>query len=825
MIVIEDGRKSFTQWDKGIYVLIDEGCDSIDVSRSDKKVSRNVKVQKAGSVFRAAVPDALLTEAGYLNISCIAEEKDGNRTISTYRFRITPRAKPENYAFGHEELGSWKALLLRMNALERAAREGRFDGSPGVGIQAVEPYLTAEMSGFENVYHVILTNGQIFELRVHNGRDGKAGADGEPGADGNGISRIELVSQSTESGGQSIYRIFYSDGGTFDYTVYNGKDGEKGASISSVTIEKMEEQSEADPFVTKSYVMRIIESDESTVRYNAPQEKTEEERMIAQYNVGILNSISGVAKTKNEDFKINILDGLQIRQNAGTVYLLGKKYEFKGEVRTFANSTSGRRTAMFFRLNKTDNSIIGYWKGCKTDVAEIVTISGSETLPVRNDQYFDVVIAYVDIPANATVLTDDMIHDLRGDPAYCGYVEYVIGGGSGGGGGETYAPMTGATADTDGSAGLVPQPKAGEHGKFLRGDGTWAEADKTLTKDGYAADAKVVGEKISELSVKIADGVSWNELKDKPFYLNKTLFIALTKDDFTVSDKDGIVKYLYRSTPKLDWITSLESVALEIEIVDINGKRYTATQDSIDINFEKDTTDDDYEYWICYSDYSMFEIVSGVDLDFYDDKYYYKDEWGILVGDGRELSEINVKIYSVDVKKIPEICLDAAIGKTKITVGGLLNESEYEIGPRVIVPDLLIPISPNGRQDEEIYYDRVLERLKIVGNLFPYKGKINYRFSLKTPISVGESISFDISSEGDTLWDKVGYYSSWQGSFLLFDLASNYSGGGTMQFLAFRDAYVKFCAVAASNIGKLYTVTFEYINNYKTLNVTIKCIV
>ena len=63
--------------------------------------------------------------------------------------------------------------------------------------------------------------------------------------------------------------------------------------------------------------------------------------------------------------------------------------------------------------------------------------------------------------------------------------------------------MTGATADTDGAAGLVPAPKAGEQEKFLRGDGTWVEADKTLSKDGYAADAKVVGEKISELSGKI----------------------------------------------------------------------------------------------------------------------------------------------------------------------------------------------------------------------------------------------------------------------------------------------------------------------------------
>lgn len=69
--------------------------------------------------------------------------------------------------------------------------------------------------------------------------------------------------------------------------------------------------------------------------------------------------------------------------------------------------------------------------------------------------------------------------------------------------GGTTSTMTGATADTDGSAGLVPAPKAGEQDKFLRGDGTWAESDKTLSKDGYAADAKIVGEKFSELSGKI----------------------------------------------------------------------------------------------------------------------------------------------------------------------------------------------------------------------------------------------------------------------------------------------------------------------------------
>lgn len=34
--------------------------------------------------------------------------------------------------------------------------------------------------------------------------------------------------------------------------------------------------------------------------------------------------------------------------------------------------------------------------------------------------------------------------------------------------------LTGATETTDGTSGVVPAPKAGDQGKFLRGDGTWA---------------------------------------------------------------------------------------------------------------------------------------------------------------------------------------------------------------------------------------------------------------------------------------------------------------------------------------------------------------
>lgn len=356
--------------------------------------------------------------------------------------------------------------------------------------------------------------------------------------------------------------------------------------------------------------------------------------------------------------------------------------------------------------------------------------------------------------------------------------------------------------------------------------------DSTLTQPGQPADAAAVGDRLSVLSEEIADGVSWNELKDKPFYLEKTLVVELTKDDFTVNDQDGYIEYMYRSTPKLDWFTSAESIAFDIEIVDTNGRRYTATQDSIDVYFENDNTDDGYEYRCCYSD--LFEIVSGVDLDLYDDEYYYKDEWGVLVGYyGLEFSEINIKIYRVDVKKIPESCLDAAIGRTAITVGSVLYGSEGEIPTNVVVPDLRIPISPSDT-GEYIYYDRILGNLRTSGDLFPYGGVVDYVFNQAIPTTAGSSISFDISSEGDTLWDTIGYNSPWYfGRYLTFKLNSYYivdvdvvTAGGVIEFLSCgNSSYGYITAVASSILGHLYTILFKYTNSNKTLNVTIKCVV
>lgn len=73
------------------------------------------------------------------------------------------------------------------------------------------------------------------------------------------------------------------------------------------------------------------------------------------------------------------------------------------------------------------------------------------------------------------------------------------------------AVMIGATADTNGSAGLVPAPQAGDQNKFLRGDGKWIEiatGDTDLSE--YAKKTEVIdiiNESTTELEIneKIAE--------------------------------------------------------------------------------------------------------------------------------------------------------------------------------------------------------------------------------------------------------------------------------------------------------------------------------
>lgn len=75
----------------------------------------------------------------------------------------------------------------------------------------------------------------------------------------------------------------------------------------------------------------------------------------------------------------------------------------------------------------------------------------------------------------------------------------------------TYGSMTGATASTAGSTGLVPAPTAGAQDKYLKGDGTWGTP--TDTKYSAGAGIDLSGTTFSNSGVRsIAAGSSANQL-------------------------------------------------------------------------------------------------------------------------------------------------------------------------------------------------------------------------------------------------------------------------------------------------------------------------
>ena len=62
-----------------------------------------------------------------------------------------------------------------------------------------------------------------------------------------------------------------------------------------------------------------------------------------------------------------------------------------------------------------------------------------------------------------------------------------------GGGATVYSDMTGATASTSGTHGLVPAPASGDNAKFLRGDGTWQTVSGGSSSHTYSTTEHKVG--------------------------------------------------------------------------------------------------------------------------------------------------------------------------------------------------------------------------------------------------------------------------------------------------------------------------------------------
>lgn len=138
--------------------------------------------------------------------------------------------------------------------------------------------------------------------------------------------------------------------------------------------------------------------------------------------------------------------------------------------------------------------------------------------------------------------------------------------------GVTVSTMTGATADTDGAAGLVPAPKAGQHGKFLRGDGTWADVpqgggggtgngdmQKTVYDPmGKATDVFAYAENTAESKVSAhnTESGSHSDIRELITGLTNRLNALADSDDTTLDQLSEIVAYIKSNKSLIDAITT-----------------------------------------------------------------------------------------------------------------------------------------------------------------------------------------------------------------------------------------------------------------------------
>ena len=296
-----------------------------------------------------------------------------------------------------------------------------------------------------------------------------------------------------------------------------------------------------------------------------------------------------------------------------------------------------------------------------------------------------------------------------------------------------------------------------------------------------------------------ATSASWNELKDKPFYLEKTLVVELTKDDF-VPDNEG--HPFYTSSPKLDWMTSIDNVSIELNRVYNNGTSYVITENSPGIYIETIYEDDGREY-INFGDDKNFGIYSGPE-----------DSFSIIIWDSYEnLTEIHLALYRKYVKKIPGSVVDAAIGKTAFNIFGWKMDETTDEDVFVEVPEISIPVDTAYVLENEVFYDIEEKRLRIPATIMPWYGTYQLALNYGLLDTVGSDMVFSFK-EGDTEWEFFGDLGNRYAELLFYFIPSS----SLLSFLVKKHGSRTVTALATSEAGYVYRLKYTYNTVYNAIN-------
>lgn len=128
MLWAEGGGMELSQWDTGVWLFFDEACDGVLLSLESVLGTHPADAVPFGGIYRVRVPDELLCQSGYLRVTLLVRDTDGERAAAQYRLRIRARQKPRDYIRGTDERTLLARLMQRVEALEKRGTGGGCEG-------------------------------------------------------------------------------------------------------------------------------------------------------------------------------------------------------------------------------------------------------------------------------------------------------------------------------------------------------------------------------------------------------------------------------------------------------------------------------------------------------------------------------------------------------------------------------------------------------------------------------------------------------------------------------------------------------------------------
>lgn len=225
--VLDDGRVTVPV-DRWITSVVGDSRCSVEISGGDEILSTmrfTVRTEESDDVNDIGDPEISPTDPEYdAVLEMIEDYKNGELGSSEIFIRYSDTADGEEFSESCEESNRYFGIASGKNAPTVKSGYKWIPIADVNGKSIKDLYLVGEMEGYKE-YRIVFTDGTMFEYTVEDG------VDGVDGADGNGVSsfKVEYVGEDEEGRVVNEYVMRFTDGSKVHVPVTDGKDGGVGA--------------------------------------------------------------------------------------------------------------------------------------------------------------------------------------------------------------------------------------------------------------------------------------------------------------------------------------------------------------------------------------------------------------------------------------------------------------------------------------------------------------------------------------------------------------------------------------------------------------------